>query len=63
MSMYAVVLKQLRGDGTGKTKAQLATALNVPEQAIADAITLLVRDGRVTDTAGTYTVTTARDDR
>jgi predicted transcriptional regulator len=63
MSMYAVVLTKLRGDVSGKTKAQLATALNVPEQAIEDAITMLVRDGRVTDTDGTYTVTANRDDR
>lgn len=63
MSMYAVVLEKLRGDNTGKTVSQLATSLELPQTAVSDALTMLVRDGRVTNTDGTYTVATGRDDK
>lgn len=62
--MYAVVLEELRGDNTGKTVSQLAAALDdLPATAVQDALDLLVRDGRVTNNAGTYKVTTGRDDK
>ena len=63
MSMYAVVLEHLRGDTDGKTVSQLATAMELPETAVSDALTLLVRDGRVNNNAGTYTVAEGRDDK
>lgn len=63
MSMYAVVLEELRGDNSGKTVSQLAAAYDLPTTAVQDALDLLVRDGRVTNNAGTYKMTTGRDDK
>lgn len=63
MSMYAVVLEKLRGDTEGKTISQLAVSLDVPETAVSDALVMLVLDGRVTDTEGTYTIKSGRADK
>lgn len=63
MSMYGVVLQQLRStDPTGKTAAQLATTLNVPVTAVQDELDIGVRNGQFTNTAGTYTITSGHKD-
>lgn len=63
-SMYGVVLKALRDvSPTGKTAAQLATILNVPLTAVQDELTIGEGHGRFTNTAGTWTITTGREDK
>lgn len=63
MSMYAVVLEKLRGDGAGKTASSLATTIGVPTTAVQDALDMLERDGRVSNAAGTYTEVSGREDK
>jgi hypothetical protein len=62
MSMYGVVLNQLRGDAAGKTATQLATTLHVPVKAVQDALDELVLHKRVINTAGVYTEPNTRRD-
>lgn len=62
MSMYGVVLEYLRAH-PNKTRQQIATAVGVPLSAVSDEVTILIRDLRVTDTAGSLAITTGRADK